>query len=152
MVKLLDGCSICMGHPDEENCELAKFCKGVFKDSSSKMVKASLDPTPFISTHRYYKEAICTTKCDILVSSGRSTHCKAYRPILRSLIKKAKSQSSPSRKATTSTVSWQYLSTPQRKERAKGRTKEVCCSNIMWITWAIIGDAEYTLSRMENCF
>lgn len=78
MVKLLDGYSICMGHPDEKNCELAKFRKGVFKDSSSKMVKASLDATPFISTHRYYKEAIRTTKCDILVSSGRSIHCKAY--------------------------------------------------------------------------
>ena len=140
MVKLLDGCSICMGHPDEEYCELAKSRKGIFKDASGKTVKASLDATPFISSHRYYKEAVRTTSCDVLVSRGRCTHCKAYRPTLRSLAKKAKSQSStsPSRKATTSTVNWRYLSTPQRKERAKGRTKEVCCGNML-NTWEISG-------------
>lgn len=124
--------SICMGQPDEEYCKLGKFCKGVFKDLSSKMVKTSLDATPFISAHHYYKETIRTTKCDILVSSGRCTQCKAYRSILCSLAKKVRSQLSTSRKATTSTQSTGDTSQLQRKERAKGHTKEVCCSiNIM---------------------
>lgn len=123
------GLSICMGQPDKEYCELGKFCKGVFKDSSSKMVKASLDAPPFISAHCHYKETMRTTKCDILVSSGRCTQCKAYRPILCSLAKKVRSQLSPSRKATISTQSTGDTSQLQRKERAKGRTKEVCCSN-----------------------
>ena len=127
VVKLLDGCNTCMGHPDKEYCELVKSRKGIFKDSSGKAVKARLDSTPFISSCQYYKETIRTTKCDILVPSGRCTHCKAYRPTLRSLAKKAKSQSSPCRKATTSTSNWRYLTTPQRKERAKRRTMEVHC-------------------------
>jgi len=80
-----------MGHPDKEYCELAKSRKGIFKDSSSKAVKARLDSTPFISSCRYYKETVRTTKCDILVPSGRCTHCKAYRLTLHSLAKKAES-------------------------------------------------------------
>lgn len=124
VVKLLDGCNTCMGHPDEEYCKLAKSHKGIFKDSSGKLVKASLDSTPFITSCQYHKETVRTTNCDILVTSGRCDPCKAYRPTLRSLAKKAKSQKSPSRKATTN---WRYLTTPQRKDRAKSRTKEVCC-------------------------
>ena len=134
VVKLLDGCNICIGHPDEQYCELAKSHKGVFKDSSGKTVKATLDTKPFISSCRYYKETVRTTRCDILVSSGRCTHCKTYRPTLRSLNKKVKSRTSPNREATTSTSTWnwRYLSTPQRKQRAKNRTAEVCykiCNN-----------------------
>ena len=78
VVKLLDGCSICMGNPEEEYCELAKSRKGSFKDSSGKTVKASLNSTPFITSDGYYKETVRTTKSDILVSSGRCAHCKAY--------------------------------------------------------------------------
>ncbi len=141
VVKLLDGCSICMGHPEEEYCMLAKSRKGVFKDSSSKTVKASLDTAPFISSRRYYQEAVRTSKCEILVSSGRCLHCKAYRPTLRALSKKAKSLTSPNRRATTSasTWNWRFLTTPQRKQRVKSRTAEVCCCNTSTVfnTWAI---------------
>ena len=134
VVKLLDGCNTCMGHPDEEYCELAKSRKGIFKDSSGKTVKARLDSTPLISSCRYYKETVRTTKCDILVASGRCTHCKAYRPTLRSLAKKTKSRTSPSANATTTTTSnWRYLTTPQRKQRAKSRTMEVCCTICLYI-------------------
>ena len=77
-----------MGHPEEEYCMLAKSRKGLFKDSSSKTVKASLDTAPFISSRRYYQEAVRTSKCEILVSSGRCAHCKAYRPTLRALSRK----------------------------------------------------------------
>ena len=127
VIKLLDDCSICMGQPDEEYCERAKSCKVFFRDSSGKKVKASLDTTPFISSRRYYKEVIRTTRCDILVSSGRCTHCKAYRSTLRSLAKKAKRLTSPSRRATStsSTWNWRYLTTPQRKQRANSHTTEV---------------------------
>lgn len=140
VVKLLDGCSICVGNPDEQYCELAKSRKGVLKDSSGKAVKATLDTTSFISSHRYYKETVRTTRCEILISSGRCTHCKAYRPTLRSLAKKAKSHTSPDGRATTSTSTWnwRYLSTPQRKQRARSCTAEVCYNNI-FNAWAING-------------
>ena len=132
VVMLLDGCSICVGHPDEQYCELAKSHKGVFKDSSGKAVKATLDTTSFISSRQYYKETVRTTRCEILVSGGRCTHCKAYRPTLCSLAKNAKSHTSPDGRATTSTSTWnwRYLSTPQRKQRARSRTAEVCYNNI----------------------
>ena len=133
VVKLLDGCSICVGHPDEQYCKLAKSHKGVFKDSSGKAVKVTLDTTSFISSRRYYKETVRTTRCEILVSSGRCTHCnQPTRPTLRSLAKNAKSHASPDRRATTSasTWNWQYLSTLQRKQRARNCMGEVCCSNI----------------------
>lgn len=136
LVKLLDGCSICIGHPEEEYCQLAKSRKGGFRDASGKRVKARLDTTPFISAHRYYKEVVRTANCDILVSSGRCMHCKAYRPILRSLSKKAKSLTSPSRRPTdsASTWNWRYLNTPQRKRRVMSRTAEVyCCNSILYI-------------------
>ena len=138
VVKLLDSCSICTGHTDKEYCELAKSRKGVFKDSSGKTVKASLDTTPFVSSRRYYKEAVRTTRCDILVSSGRCAQCKAYRTNLRSLAKKAKTLTSPNRRASTSasTWNWRYLTTPQRRQRVKSRTAEVCCCNT-FNTWAI---------------
>ena len=138
VVKLLDSFSICMAHPEEEYCELAKSRKGVFKDSSGKTVKASLDTIPFITSSRYCKQAVRTTGCDILVPSGRCAHCKAYRPTLRSLVKKAKGLTSPSRRATSSasTWNWRYLTTPQRRQRAKSRTAEVCCYNVFNI-WVI---------------
>ena len=91
VVKLLDGCNICVGHPDEQYCELAKLRKGVFKDFNGKTVRAMLDTTSFTSSHQYYKETVRTSRCEILVSSGVCAHCKAYRPTLRSLAKKAKS-------------------------------------------------------------
>ena len=78
LVKLLDVCSICKGNPEEEFCDLAKTPKGMLKDPSGKMVKASLGVVPFVSTCHYYKESVHTTKCEILISSGRCIQCKAY--------------------------------------------------------------------------
>ena len=127
LIKLLDGCSICIGNPEEEFCDLAKSRKGMLKDSSGKVVKASLDVVPFVSTCHYYKESVRTTKCEILVSSGRCIQCKAYRPTLRSLAKKSRSSKSPDKKAieTGSHWNWRYLTKPQRRERAKSRRTEV---------------------------
>ena len=58
VVKLLDGCNICIGHPDAQYCELAKSRKGVFKDSSGKTVKATLD-TNHSSVHVGTTRKLC---------------------------------------------------------------------------------------------
>lgn len=48
VVKALDRCITCPGNHDADYCELAKSQKGVFKDSSSKVVKAKLHLSPFL--------------------------------------------------------------------------------------------------------
>ena len=48
VVKALDRCITCPGSNDADYCELAKSQKGVFKDSSSKVVKAKLHLSPFL--------------------------------------------------------------------------------------------------------
>ena len=131
VVKLLDGCSICVGHPDEQYCELAKSRKGVVKDSSGKAVKATQDTNSFISSRRYYKETVRTTRCEILVSSGRCTHCKAYQPTLRSLAKKTRAiHHQMEGQPQVHLLGIGNTSQLRRGNRTRSRTAEVCYNNI----------------------
>lgn len=121
-------CSVtCSGNYEAVYCELAESQKGVFKDSTSKVVRAKLYTTPFVLPDgSCCHSTIRTVKCDILIARERvmCTHCKAYRSVLRSLHRK-KGKKALSRTEPSSKANWRYLSTPEKKERYHGRVTEV---------------------------
>lgn len=119
VVEAHDSSITCSGNNDAIYCELAKSQKGVFKDSTSKVVRAKLYTTLFLYAHASYcNSMVHTVECDILVTRKKEicSHCKAYRPVLRSLSKK-RNKRSPSVIDMSSKTNWHYLSTPEKKER-----------------------------------
>ena len=125
LVTMLDSCITCPGNGDEAFCQLAKSRKGVFKDRSGKLVKARLDTNPFLLHNGCCcYQTVRTVKCERLVHREGSacSSCRAYRPTLRSLCGKQRSDDTL---ATSSKTNWRFLSTPERKGRFKGRREEV---------------------------
>ena len=125
LVTELDSSITCPENGDEAFCQLANSRKGVFKDCSGKLVKARLDTNPFLHHNgcRCY-QTVRTVKCEHLVHREGSacSSCRAYRPTVRSLCGKQKSDDTL---ATCSKTNWLFLSTPERKGRFKWCREEV---------------------------
>lgn len=127
VVKALDCCITCPGNHDADYCELAKSQKGVFKDSSSKVVKGKLHLSPFLlSDGTCCHSTVRTEECDILTNREVTmcSHCKAYWPILRSLCRKRKRKVDSTTEPSVKT-NWRYLSPPEKKGRYQGCVTEV---------------------------
>ena len=126
----LNKLSICKGNCDESFIALAMKRKGVFRDRSGKVVRARLESHVFYSDGQVLHNTIRTTSCEILLEQGGSSMCmvcRSYRPTLISLAKKVLNKDEECEATSTlSHTNWRYLTTPQRAERAKRRTSEVC--------------------------
>ena len=133
IVEVLDSCVTCPRNHDTHYCELAQSQNGVFKDSTSTIVKAKLHTSPFLLTDASCcHSTIRTVNCDILVKRETAvcSHCKAYRPVLQSLHRKWENKAGSSTDTSIKT-NWRYLSTPEKKRRYQGQVTEVVTCNML---------------------
>ena len=128
LLKLVDGLSICAGHPDQHFLDLADSRKGKFQSITNSTVAFTDTTYPVFLNGEVYPRTIRTTACEILVHGPKCEACKKYRSSLRSLHSQWVHQlktNSENHTAVSSHTNYRYLRTPQRKERMSKLRAEV---------------------------
>ena len=128
LLKLVNGLSICAGHPDQHFLDLADSHKGKFQSITNSIVAFTDTTYPVFLNGEVYPRTIRTTACEILVHGPKCEACKKYRSSLRSLHSQWVHQlktNSENHTAVSSHTNYRYLRTPQRKERMSKLRAEV---------------------------
>ena len=115
LISILDEACICPGNPNDQILPMATAHKGVFVSGSGEE-KARLEKDfQVILNGDVYHQTIRTTTCSLLVSQGKCSSCKSYRPQLRAMCSRWSKKAAVSAKYTNN----RYLSTPQKKRKMK---------------------------------
>ena len=118
---LLDKLTICPGHPDHHLISMAKHKKGEFMSQGGD-VKAYLDSNAAVELNgQTYSETIRSSRCHLLISSGKCPECVGYRSTLRSMHHKwQKGQKLSTSQATSmhSHTNERWLNSPQLRAKA----------------------------------
>ena len=94
---------------------MATAHKGVFMSGKGEeKARLEKDFQVVINGHVHY-QTICTATCSLLVSQGKCTSCKSYRPQLRAMYSRWSKKPAVSAKYANN----RYLNTPQKKRKMK---------------------------------
>ena len=118
---LLDKLTICPGHPDHHLISMAKHKKGEFMSQGGD-VKTYLDSNAAVELNgQTYSETIRSSRCHLLISSGKCPECVGYRSTLRSMYHKWQKGQKLSTSQATSTHSHtneRWLNSPQLRAKS----------------------------------
>ena len=111
---------MCPGHPDSTFVEMAMAKKQQMTSLDGKTVVATVDSFAPVSLNgETYTTTVRHRSCDIIVKSGKCSHCVSYCGTLRKSFHRweSKNNTTPSRRtSTTSRVNFRFLNTPERKQ------------------------------------
>ena len=118
LLKLLETCRVCPGHPDEQYEDLAKGKKGRFLSPQGELVAYEDGGFTVDMNGKRYMRTIRTSHCDILIHGDKCESCSQFKPTLRAMhscwLKKPQSPRTPNKFANN-----RYLNTPDKLKKLK---------------------------------
>ena len=118
LLKLLETCRVCPGHPDEQYEDLAKGKKGRFLSPQGELVAYEDGGFTVDLNGKRYMRTIRTSHCDILIHGEKCESCSQFKPTLRAMhsrwLKKPQSPRTPKKFANN-----RYLNTPDKLKKLK---------------------------------
>ena len=123
LLRKLDQCRVCPGHPDKHFIEMVSSKRGTCKGRNGKDIIAVVDKyAPVTLNGEVYDATVRNSQCEIIISGAKCEKCVSYRDYLRKAYHRwiKTKQTSPSRRtSSTSKANFRYLDTPEKEQRYK---------------------------------
>lgn len=119
LIAVVDRCSICPGHPDENFLKMLEDKKGKLMSKNQGEISTIDNHSPVQMNGRTFSKTVRHSKCQMLVSEGKCSTCVKYRNSLRRIYHRwSKKKLSPRRReGTNSHTNFRHLNTPEKRRR-----------------------------------
>ena len=118
-IVVINRCSICPGHPDENFIKMLENKKGKLMSKNKGEISSIDSHSPVQLNGQTFSKTVRHSKCEVLVSEGKCSTCVKYRNSLRRIYHRwTKKKVSPRRReATSSRTNFRHLNTPEKGRR-----------------------------------
>ena len=119
IIVIVDRCSICPGHPDENFIKMLEDNKGKLLSKNQGEISSIDNHSPVQLNGQIFSKTVRHSKCQVLVSEGKCSTCVKYRNSLRRIYHRwLKKKHSPHRReGTSSHTNFRHLNTDEKGRR-----------------------------------